>query len=82
MRRAIRCGRAIGPFILPAVVMIAAVIIFPWVFTLWMSVNEWKLGGSQSFVGLANYARLAGDVRFWESMLRTAATPPRRSSRP
>jgi multiple sugar transport system permease protein len=59
------------PFILPALVLVAAVIVFPWAFTLWMSVNEWQLGGSQSFVGLANYARLVQDVRFWESMWRT-----------
>jgi multiple sugar transport system permease protein len=59
------------PFILPALVLVAAVIIFPWAFTLWMSVNEWQLGGSQSFVGLANYIRLIQDVRFWESMWRT-----------
>ena len=56
------------PFIVPALVMVGAVIIFPWVFTLWMSANEWQLGGAKHFVGLANYIRLASDARFWESM--------------
>lgn len=56
------------PFVIPALVVIAAVIVFPWVFTLWMSVNRWTLGQSQSFAGLANYARLATDTRFWEAL--------------
>ena len=56
------------PFVIPALVIVGAVIIFPWVFTLWMSVNEWHLGGEKSFVGFANFARLAGDQRFWQSM--------------
>ncbi len=46
------------PFVIPALVIVGAVIIFPWVFTLWMSVNEWHLGGEKSFVGLANFVRL------------------------
>jgi len=59
------------PFVIPALVVIAAVIVFPWVFTLWMSVNSWTLGQSQSFAGFANYARLATDMRFWESLWHT-----------
>lgn len=56
------------PFVIPALVVVVAVIVFPWAFTLWMSVNAWQLGGDVSFVGLENYARLAGDARFWESL--------------
>ncbi|WP_413993658.1 carbohydrate ABC transporter permease [Labrys okinawensis] len=56
------------PFIVPALVVVGAVIVFPWVFTIWMSGNEWQVGSAQRFVGLANYVRLAGDERFWESM--------------
>ncbi|MFJ6326022.1 MULTISPECIES: carbohydrate ABC transporter permease [unclassified Rhizobium] len=59
------------PFVVPALIVIAAVIVFPWVFTLWMSVNKWTLGQSQSFVGLDNYVRLATDGRFWESLWHT-----------
>ena len=59
------------PFVIPALVIVVAVIVFPWVFTLWMSVNEWHLGGEKSFVGFANFARLAGDARFWQSMWHT-----------
>lgn len=60
------------PFVVPALVVIGAVIVFPWVFTLWMSVNSWTLGQSQTFAGFDNYIRLAGDMRFWESMGHTA----------
>jgi len=59
------------PFVLPALITVGAVIVFPWVFTLWMSANQWQLGGEQSFVGFDNYLRLAADMRFWESMWHT-----------
>jgi len=59
------------PFVLPALITVGAVIVFPWVFTLWMSANQWQLGGDQSFVGFDNYLRLAADMRFWESMWHT-----------
>jgi len=56
------------PFVLPALLVVGAVIIFPWVFTLWMSVRQWQIGSETNFVGLENYLRLATDVRFWQSM--------------
>ena len=34
---------------------IFAVIIFPWLFTIWMSMNDWQIGMRQSFIGLANF---------------------------
>jgi multiple sugar transport system permease protein len=58
-------------FIAPAAVIVVAVILFPWVFTLFMSVMQWKLGGERSFVGLVNYERLFSDARFGWSVLRT-----------
>ncbi|QSZ57675.1 sugar ABC transporter permease [Rhizobium sp. ZX09] len=59
------------PFVIPALVVISAVIVFPWVFTLWMSAHRWTLGQEQSFIGFENYVRLAGDTRFWESLWHT-----------
>jgi len=59
------------PFIAPALIVVGGVIIFPWAFTLWMSVEHWELGGSQQFVGLANYLRLLSDSRFWDSLWHT-----------
>jgi len=59
------------PFVVPALVVVVGVIVFPWAFTLWMSVHEWKVGGAPAFNGLANYLRLPGDPRFLESVWHT-----------
>ena len=56
------------PFVLPALVVVLGVIIFPWLFTIWMSFQEWKVGAPTTFVGLANYLRLPADPRFVESV--------------
>jgi multiple sugar transport system permease protein len=61
-------GRHYLPFAYPALAITLAVIIFPWLFTLFMSVHEWKIGSQREFVGLANYAKLAKDPRFIESI--------------
>jgi len=55
-------------FIYPALAIIVAVIVFPWMFTLYMSVHEWKVGSAREFVGLDNYAKLIADTRFRESV--------------
>jgi len=58
-------------FVAPALAVMGAVIIFPWLFTLFMSVHDWKIGQSRTFVGLENYARLLTDERFLSALLRT-----------
>jgi multiple sugar transport system permease protein len=58
-------------FAMPAVAVIAAVIVFPWGFTAWMSVNDWKLTGDVAFVGLDNFLTLFTDARVGESILHT-----------
>lgn len=55
-------------FALPAVLVVATVIVFPWLFTLYMSGHDWKIGGGPEFVGLQNFAELFRDTRFLESM--------------
>ena len=55
-------------FIAPAVILIAAVIVFPWAFTLWMSLFDWRIGSKASFVGLDNYLALATNKRFIEAI--------------
>jgi multiple sugar transport system permease protein len=32
--------------VVPAAIVVSAVIVFPWIFTLWMSLQEWKLGAA------------------------------------
>jgi multiple sugar transport system permease protein len=58
-------------FILPALVVIGAVIVFPWLFTLWMSVFDWKIGSAAHFVGFENYQKLVTNQRFIESIVHT-----------
>lgn len=64
-------ARALYGFIAPAVIVVVAIIAFPWAFTLWMSLFDWKIGSDRSFIGLANYVSLAGDVRFLEGIAHT-----------
>ncbi|WP_119392621.1 carbohydrate ABC transporter permease [Taklimakanibacter lacteus] len=67
-RRPLRLAPNYWLFVLPALIVVLAVIVFPWAFTIWMSGNEWTLGSPRSFVGFANYLRLWADPRFWESL--------------
>ncbi|MGG5822870.1 carbohydrate ABC transporter permease [Falsiroseomonas sp. HW251] len=58
-------------FVVPCAVVVLATILFPWTFTLYMSVHEWKLGGGHSWVGFANYQKLFTDERFLNAIWRT-----------
>src|SRR5258705_10518237 len=58
-------------FALPALLVIAAVIVFPWVFTIYMSLHDWQVGKPTTWIGLDNYLALAKDARFLGSILRT-----------
>ncbi|MEO5765953.1 MAG: sugar ABC transporter permease [Casimicrobiaceae bacterium] len=55
-------------FVVPALVVVGAVIIFPWLFTVWMSAFDWKIGTQAHFVGFDNYIQLATNQRFLESI--------------
>jgi multiple sugar transport system permease protein len=58
-------------FIVPAIVAIFAVIVFPWIFTLWMSLNDWQIGMKNEFIGFENFTKLASDARFLLTIPRT-----------
>ena len=58
-------------FIAPAIVVVGAVIVFPWLFTLWMSLFDWKIGDEPAFIGLANFRSLIVEPRFLESIVHT-----------
>jgi multiple sugar transport system permease protein len=58
-------------FVVPAVAVMMAVIIFPWLFTFFMSVHDWRIGQAKTFVGLDNYLKLVNDERFRDSVTRT-----------
>ena len=55
-------------FVVPALVVVGAVIVFPWLFTVWMSAFDWKIGTQAHFVGLDNYLKLATNQRFLEAI--------------
>ena len=64
-------GRRYWPFFVPAGFVVSAVVLFPWAFTLFLSVMDWHIGGEISFAGLGNFARMATDERFLWALLRT-----------
>jgi multiple sugar transport system permease protein len=71
-------GRRYWLFAVPAALVVLLVILFPWIFTLFMSVHEWKVTGETPFVGMANYAKMLHDERFlgavWRTLYFTAAS--------
>jgi multiple sugar transport system permease protein len=58
-------------FIVPALVVTGAVIIFPWLYTVWMSAFDWTIGSAAHFVGFGNYEKLFSNQRFGEAVLHT-----------
>lgn len=64
-------ARRYGLFIVPAGLVVGCVILFPWIFTLYMSTQDFHVGGASSFVGLHNYVRMATDDRFLWAAVRT-----------
>lgn len=58
-------------FVVPAALVVVAIILFPWLFTVYVSAFDWRLGGERRWVGLANYVQLFTDARFGWAMLRT-----------
>jgi multiple sugar transport system permease protein len=58
-------------FAAPAATIVLLVILFPWVFTIFMSMHDWKVTGATPFVGFANYIKMTQDSRFLWAILRT-----------
>jgi multiple sugar transport system permease protein len=58
----------------PAVLLVATIIVYPVVYTVWMSLQDWFASSLTlpKFIGLANYQKiLVGDPRFREAVVRT-----------
>jgi len=58
----------------PAVLLVATIIVYPIVYTVWMSLQDWFASSLTlpKFIGLANYQKiLVGDPRFREAVIRT-----------
>ncbi len=58
-------------FVLPSVLFMGVFFILPLILTGWMSLHNWPLLGDSKFIGLDNYATIATDNRFWDSLLFT-----------
>jgi len=59
-------------FLLPAVIIVLAVVIFPTVFGIYVSFTQWILSGSQNarkFIGVQNFSNiLFHDSQFWHAL--------------
>lgn len=64
-------GRGYLLFVVPALAVIIAVIIFPWIYTVFMSLHNWQVGSPRVWVGLDNYGDLLNDLRFRAAIGRT-----------
>ena len=53
---------------LPAVIFVAVMVIFPFGYALWLSFLDYKIGQTLAFVGLGNYRALAADEQFWNGL--------------
>jgi multiple sugar transport system permease protein len=68
-----RDNRSALPFVLPALALLATVILVPAFYVLWLSFQESTFGKAATFVGFANYARILGDPYFWRALGNTVA---------
>src|SRR5215469_3731603 len=70
-RRGHAYARHYWAFAVPAAAVVLLVILFPWIFTIFMSLHDWKVTGDTPFVGWANYAKMVHDERFLWAVIRT-----------
>ena len=54
--------------VLPAVIFVAVMVVFPFGYAFWLSLLDYKIGRTLSFVGLGNYQALAADEQFWNGL--------------
>lgn len=52
----------------PAVAFTCLLIAFPFAYTIWLSLQEFSLGGTARFNGGANYALMLRDAEFWNGL--------------
>ena len=55
-------------FIWPALIVSSALIVFPWIFTIWMSLQDWHIGSASKFVWFDNFLQLFGDPAYYASV--------------
>jgi hypothetical protein len=70
-RRSSRAPAATITFHRAGAVVVGAVIVFPWLFTLWMSAFDWKIGSPRISSASSNYATARTNQRFLEAIVHT-----------
>lgn len=61
-------------FLLPGLLALLAIILFPLLFTIRVSFSSWDVVlHAMDFIGGANYGRMLRDTRFWEALARLVA---------
>ncbi|MFC5502001.1 carbohydrate ABC transporter permease [Lysinimonas soli] len=68
-RRRNAVGRRGWAFVLPFLIVFAVAFIAPVLYAIYLSLFRDQLVGGNAFVGLANYAQVLSDGRFWQSFL-------------
>jgi multiple sugar transport system permease protein len=67
-----RWQRGLWLFLVPSFGLMALVLVWPLGYAAYLSAFDYHLGSREmQFVGLANYAQLLGEVRFWQSLWTT-----------
>ena len=75
--QAARVRRLAFPFqyrlLVPLVVLLVAVLIYPLAFSFWVSLHDYELTaiGQEQFIGLANYTGLLDNPSYWRAMTNT-----------
>src|SRR5258708_7809626 len=66
-----RLGTDFLPYLLlaPAVITLLALTIYPFIYSIVISLFTFKGGNPNEFIGLGNYSDLLGDKEFWNSIL-------------
>lgn len=52
----------------PAVLFVVLMVVFPFGYAFWLSLQDYKIGQTFSFVGLGNYRALLADEQFWNGL--------------
>ena len=55
-------------FLTPTLILFALIVIYPFLYAFYLSLQEWGVFGDTYFVGLQNYRDMLNDPLFWKSL--------------
>jgi multiple sugar transport system permease protein len=53
---------------LPAVIFVVLMVIFPFGYAFWLSLQDYRIGQAVKFIGIGNYSALIQDEQFWNGI--------------